>query len=111
MRLPVRLLLPLSLALASLGLGLGVASPVSAAQTSHATMATKTWHGTITKLDAKMGTTDAFTMTVHMKSYVVHYDSMTHWLMGNAKDIKVGALVTVTGTLSGMTISAARLSA
>jgi DNA polymerase-3 subunit alpha len=37
-------------------------------------------------------------------------DSMTHWVMGTAKNIKVGALVTVTGTLSGKTIAAAKLS-
>jgi len=36
---------------------------------------------------------------------------MTHCVMGTAKNIKVGALVTVTGTLSGKTIAAAKLSA
>jgi hypothetical protein len=36
---------------------------------------------------------------------------MTHWVMGTAKDVKVGALVTVIGTLSGKTIAAAKLSA
>jgi hypothetical protein len=46
-----------------------------------------------------------------MKTYVVHYDSMTHWVMGSAKDIKVGALISVTGTLSGKTIAAAKLDA
>ena len=108
-RLITRLALPATLALGSLGLVAG-ASPATAAQTSHATMATKTWHGKIDKLAAKMGTTEAFTMPVDMKVYVVHYDSMTHWVMGTAKNIKVGALVTVTGTLSGKTIAAAKLS-
>jgi hypothetical protein len=111
-RLITRLVVPATLVVASLGLGLvAVASPATAAPTSHATMATKTWHGKIVKLDAKMGTTEAFSMTVDMKVYVVHYDSMTHWEMGTAKNIKVGALVTVTGTLSGKTIAAAKLSA
>jgi hypothetical protein len=111
-RLITRLVLPATLALGTLGLGLGVAAaPAFAAQKSHATTATKTWHGKIVKLDAKMGTTEAFSMTVDMKVYVVHYDAMTHWVMGTAKNIKVGALVTVTGTLSGKTIAAAKLSA
>jgi hypothetical protein len=110
-RLITRLVLPTSLLVGSLGLGLvAVAAPATAAPTSHATSATKTWHGKIVKLDAKMGTTEAFSMTVDMKVYVVHYDSMTHWGMGTAKNIKVGALVTVTGTLSGKTIAAAKLS-
>jgi hypothetical protein len=109
-RLITRLVLPATLTLGSLGLGL-VASPANAAPTSHATTATKTWHGKIVKLDAKMGTMEGFSMTVDMKVYVVHYDSMTHWVMGTAKNIKVGTLVTVTGTLSGKTIAAAKLSA
>jgi hypothetical protein len=111
-RLITRLVLPATLALGTFGLSLGaLASPATAAQTNHATMATKTWHGKIVKLDAKMGTTEAFSMTVGKKVYVVHYDSMTHWVMGTAKNIKVGALVTVTGTLSGKTIAAAKLDA
>lgn len=111
-RLITRLVLPATLALGTLSFGLGVvALPATAAPTSHATMATKTWHGKIVKLDAKMGTTEAFSMTVGMKTYVVHYDSMTHWVMGTAKNVKVGALVTVTGTLSAKTIAAAKLSA
>jgi hypothetical protein len=111
-RLITRLVLPATLALGSLGVGLvAVASPATATPASHATTATKTWHGKVDKLDAKMGTTEAFSMTVDMKVYVVHYDSMTHWVMGSAKNIKVGALVTVTGTLSGKTIAAAKLSA
>ena len=111
-RLITRLVLPATLALGTLSFGLAVAaSPATAAPTSHATMATKTWHGKIVKLDARMGTTEAFSMTVGMKTYVVHYDSMTHWVMGTAKNIKVGALVAVTGTLSAKTIAAAKLSA
>ena len=111
-RLITRLVLPATLALGTLSFGLAVAaSPATAAPTSHATMATKTWHGKIVKLDARMGTTEAFSMTVGMKTYVVHYDSMTHWVMGTAKNIKVGALVAVTGTLSAKPIAAAKLSA
>jgi hypothetical protein len=111
-RLITRFVLPATLTLGSLGLGLvAVASPATAAPTTRAATATKTWHGKIVKLDAKMGTTEAFSMTVDMKTYVVHYDSMTHWVMGTSKNIKVGAPVTVTGTLSGKTIAAAKLSA
>jgi hypothetical protein len=107
-----RLALPATLAIGTLGFGLGVlTTPATAAQVARATMAAKSWHGKIVKLDAKMGTTEAFSMTVGKKVYVVHYDSMTHWVMGTAKNIKVGALVTVTGTLSGTTIAAAKLSA
>ena len=110
-RLFTRLVVPTILAVGVFGGGLGaVASPATAAPTSHA-KATQTWHGKIVKLDAKMGTTEAFTMTDDMKVYVVHYDSMTHWVMGTKKNIKVGALVTVTGTRRDNTIAAAKLSA
>jgi hypothetical protein len=111
MRMITRLVVPSMLALGSVGLGFVAAGPANAASTSHATTATKTWHGKVVKLDAKMGMTEAFTMTVGTKTFVVHYDSMTHWVMGTAKDIKIGVLVTVTGTLNGATIAAARLSA
>jgi hypothetical protein len=34
---------------------------------------------------------------------------MTHFVMGTAKNIKVGALVTVTGTVKGMIITGTKL--
>jgi len=43
------------------------------------------------------------------KTYVVHWDAMTHFTMGTAKNIKVAPLVTVTGTLKGMTIAGTKL--
>ena len=46
-----------------------------------------------------------------MKTYVVHYDAMTRWVMGSKKNLKVGTLVSVTGTLTHSTIAAAKLSA
>ncbi|MHB8378359.1 MAG: hypothetical protein ACYDB2_00380 [Acidimicrobiales bacterium] len=45
------------------------------------------------------------------KTHVVHFDAMTHWLMGSKKNLKVGALVTGTGGLSHSTIATAKLSA
>jgi hypothetical protein len=36
---------------------------------------------------------------------------MTHWVMGSKKNLKVGALVSVTGTLTHSTIAAAKFSA
>lgn len=86
-------------------------APANAAVHSHDAMTAKTWHGKVEKLNAAMGTTESFTVAVGMKDYTVHYDAMTHWTMGSKKDLKVGALVTVTGTLSGTTISATKLSA
>jgi hypothetical protein len=58
-----------------------------------------------------MGTEDSFTFVVHMKTYTVDYNAMTKFEMGTAKDIKAGALVTVTGTLAKTTIKATKLSA
>ena len=100
-----------TLAVASLGAGVGVAitGPASAAVRSHATMA-KTWHGTVKKLNATMGTTESFTVKVGKDLYTVHYDAMTHWTMGSKKDLKAGAMVAVTGTIKGMTIAASSLS-
>jgi hypothetical protein len=90
-RIFIALVLPAALVLGSLGLGVTLASgPAGAAEHAHATMQ-HSWHGTISK------------------TYVVHWDAMTHFTMGTAKNIKVGALVTVTGTLKGMTIAGTKL--
>jgi hypothetical protein len=110
-RLITKLVLPAALVFGTVGVGVIATTPAFSLEKSHATMATKTWHGKVDKLNAPMGTTESFSMTVHMKVYVVHYDSMTHWVMGSKKNLKPGALVTVTGTLSGTTIAAAKLSA
>jgi hypothetical protein len=107
----IRLVLPAALVFATLGLNITASAPVYAVEKSHTTTGTKTWHGKVDKLNATMGTTESFTMTVDMKVYTVHYDSMTHWVMGSKKNLKKGALVTVTGTLKGTTIAAAKLSA
>jgi hypothetical protein len=98
-------------ALASLGAGVAIAAPATAAVRSHTSMMAKTWHGTLEKLNETMGTTESFSLKVGMKIYTVHYDSMTHWVMGTKRDLKVGALVSVTGALSGTTIVATKLSA
>jgi hypothetical protein len=75
---------------------------------AHATM-DHTWHGKITKINAKMGTTSSFSFKKGTETYVVHWDAMTHFVMGTAKNIKVGALVTVTGTVKGMIITGTKL--
>ena len=109
-KLIVRLVLPAALTLGALGAGVVTSGPVVAAERGHDSMAAKTWHGKVEKLNAPMGTTDSFNVKVGMKTYTVHYDDMTHWIMGSKKDLKVGALVAVTGTLAGTTITATKLS-
>jgi hypothetical protein len=108
-RLISTLALPTALVLGTLGIGV-VAGPAGAVQT-HTTMKAHTWHGKVGKLNETMGTTESFNLVVGAKTYVVHYDAMTHWVMGSKKNLKVGALVTVTGTLTHSIIAAAKLSA
>ena len=108
-RLISSLLLPATLTLGSLGLAAALpGGPAGAAQHSRATMQ-HTWHGKISKIDAKMGTTSAFSIVSGKSTYVVHWDAMTHFVMGSSKNIKVGALVSVTGTLKGMIITGTKL--
>lgn len=108
-RLFATLALPTAVALGTLGFGVA-AGPASAAQ-DHATMKAHTWHGKVGKLNETMGTTESFNLIVGVKTYVVHYDAKTHWIMSSKKNLKVGALVTVTGTLTHSTIATAKLSA
>jgi len=97
------------LAVGSLGLSAAFTTvPAGAAEGAHATM-DHTWHGRITKINAKMGTTSSFSFKKGTETYVVHWDAMTHFVMGTAKDIKVGALVTVTGTVKVMIITGTKL--
>ena len=111
-RLIATLLLPATLSVASLGLAtIATTNPAGAASRSHAMVHAKTWHGKVTKINHTMGTTESFSMKVGTATYVVHYDAMTKFEMGSQKNIKVGALVSVTGTLKSMTISATKLSA
>ena len=103
------LVLPSALAVGSFGLGLALTSgPAGATVRAHTTM-DHTWHGKISKINAKMGTTSSFSFVSGSKTYVVHWDAMTHFTMGNAKNVKVGALVTVTGTLKGTIITGTKL--
>jgi hypothetical protein len=102
------LVLPATLTLGSLGLAVTPSGPAGAAEVAHTAMQ-HSWHGKISKVNAKMGTTSSFTFVSGTKSYVVHWDAMTHFTMGTAKNIKVGALVTVTGTVKGMTITGTKL--
>ena len=111
-RLLAALLLPASLGVASFGaLAVVGVTPVGATAQRHAMVHTKTWHGKVTKINQTMGTTESFSMKVGAATYVVHYGAMTKFEMGSKKNIKVGALVSVTGSLKGMTISATKLSA
>jgi hypothetical protein len=108
-RLLATVLLPGALAVGSLGLGVALTTgPASALENAHAAMH-HSWHGTITKINHKMGTTSSFSFKSGKETYVVHWDAMTHFTMGTAKNIKVGALVTVTGTLKGMIITGTKL--
>src|ERR1019366_9567875 len=104
------LVLPTALALGTLSFGVVAAGPASAVQ-SHATMKAHTWHGKVGKLNETMGRTESLNLVVGAKTYVVHFKPMTHWVMGSKKNLKVGALVSVTGTLTHSTIAAAKLSA
>jgi hypothetical protein len=91
-------------------LGLAVTTTVSAGATEYThTAMHHTWHGTVTKINAKMGTTSSFSFKTGSHTYVVHWDAMTHFTMGTSKNLKVGALVAVTGTLKGMTITGTTL--
>jgi hypothetical protein len=108
-RLISALLLPATLAVGSLGLAVTLPSgPAGAAEHAHTAMQ-HTWHGKISKINAKMGTTSSFSFVHGKSTYVVHWDAMTHFTMGTSKNIKVGALVSVTGTLKGMIITGTKL--
>jgi len=76
-RIFIALVLPAALVLGSLGLGVTLASgPAGAAEHAHTTMQ-HSWHGTISKINAKMGTTSSFSFGSGSKTYVVHWDAMT----------------------------------
>jgi uncharacterized cupin superfamily protein len=95
--------------LATSSLALTTFAPDAAnAATSHSMMTAHTWKGKITKLDAKMGSTEAFNFEVGMKIYTVHYTSMTKFEMGNAAMLKKGTAVTVSGSLKGEVITATK---
>ena len=111
-RLLATLLLPASLGVASSSvLAVVGTSPVRAGSQSHAMVQAKTWHGKVTKINETRCTSESFSMKVGAANYVVHYDAMTRFEMGSKRNSKVGAPVTVTGTLKRMTICAMRLSA
>ena len=83
---------------------------VQANTASASTMMAHSWHGTVEKVNAKMGTQESFTLKVGMKIYKVDYTTMTKFTMGSSKNVKAGAMISVTGTLSGSTIHASKLS-
>jgi hypothetical protein len=83
---------------------------VQANTASASTPMTHSWHGTVERVNAKMGTEESFTLKVGMKTYKVDYTTMTKFTMGSSKGVKAGAMISVTGTLSGSTIKASKLS-
>ncbi|MGA7833867.1 MAG: hypothetical protein WCA31_01520 [Acidimicrobiales bacterium] len=87
-----------------------VAFAAQANPASASTMMSHSWHGTVEKVNAKMGTEESFTLKVGTKTYKVDYTTMTKFTMGSSKDVKAGAMMSVTGTLSGSTIKASKLS-
>ncbi len=108
-RVIAALVLPGALVVGSLGLSAALTTATAGAtESAHVTM-DHTWHGTITKINAKMGTTSSFSFKKGTETYVVHWDAMTHFVMGTAKNIKVGAPVTVTGTVKGMIITGTKI--
>ena len=68
------------------------------------------WTGTVAKVDAMMGKTDSFHLTVGTHHYVVDYTAKVKFTMGMSSGIVPGKKVTVTGTLKGTTITATSLS-
>ena len=72
-------------------------------------MMTHSWHGTIEKVDAMMGKDGKFTLKDGMKIYTVHYTAMTKFTLGSPKKLKAGGMAAVTGTLSGSTIMATKI--
>jgi hypothetical protein len=108
-RVLIALVLPAALAFGSVGLGATLASGPAGAAEHALTSMQHTWHGKILKINAKMGTTSSFSFASGSKTYVVHWDAMTHFTMGTAKNVKVGALVTISGVLKGMTITGTKL--
>jgi hypothetical protein len=103
------LVLPGAIAVGLLGLNAVVANgPAGAVEHARSAMH-HTWHGKVTRINHKMGTTSSFSFKSGTETFVVHWDAMTHFTMGTAKNIKVGALVTVTGTVKGMIITATTL--
>lgn len=102
------LVLPPMLALGSLAVAT-VAPGVAGASTSHSMMTAHTWKGKVGMAHAMMGGHGSFSFVIDMKTYTVDYSAMTKFEMGNAKMLKAGTSVTVTGTLKGKVITATKL--
>jgi hypothetical protein len=108
-KLLVALAVPAALSIGILGTSIISFTPANATESAHVATMSKTIHGRVVKLNHPMGTTESFTLKAGAKTYVVHYDDMTHWVMGSKKDLKVGALISATGTLKGTTLTATKL--
>lgn len=100
-----------SLVIAAGSLGLAATTLAVPTGNASASAAMKhSWHGTVEKVNAKMGSDESFALKVGMKTYKVEYTSMTKFAMGSSKDVKAMAMITVTGTASGSIIHATKLS-
>jgi len=86
------LLLPLLVSSGSIA-ALSVSPSMADAATSH----------------AMMGMHESFGFVVDMKTYTVDYTTLTKFGMGDAKMIKAGVHITVSGTLKGKVITATAL--
>jgi opacity protein-like surface antigen len=83
---------------------------VAGATSAHSMAATHTWKGKVGTLHAMMGMHESFSFVVGSTTYTVNYTTHTRFAMGSAKLLKVRAEITVTGTLKGSVITAAKLS-
>ena len=100
-----------SLVIAAGSLGLAATSlAVPTGSASASAMMKHSWHGTVEKVNAKMGSDESFALKVGKKTYKVEYTSMTRFTMGSSKDVRTMAMITVTGTVSGSVIHATKLS-
>jgi hypothetical protein len=102
------LLLPLLVSSGSIA-ALSVSPSMADTATSHSMMATHTWTGKVTAAHAMMGMHESFGFVVDMKTYTVDYTTLTKFGMGDAKMIKAGVHITVSGTLKGKVITATAL--
>jgi len=99
----------LALTAGSVGV-VATAATLGATTASASTMKVHSWHGTIEKVNAKMGKDGLFTLKDGMKIYKVHYTGMTRFTLGSRASIKAGGMVGVTGNLTGSTIAATKIS-
>jgi hypothetical protein len=100
-----RIVVPTVLAASTLGFGVAVLSAPAGATTA---VTAKSYAGTVKAADV---TKDRFTLSSGAKTYTVVYTAKTKWAKGTAADLKTGAAVTVTGTITKTVIHASSIKA